>query len=167
MRKDLVEQFSEEQMAGVDSLIEIYRNVPGSLLVVLEKAQDITLYLPVDLQRYIAAGMGIPPSKVSGVVTFYSYFSTVPRGRKVIKVCSGTACYVKRSGEVMERLKRKIGIEAGEVSADGEYSIEEVRCLGACGLAPVVIVGEETFGLIDPEHAEEIIGNNGQRGERS
>jgi NADH-quinone oxidoreductase subunit E/NADP-reducing hydrogenase subunit HndA len=113
--------------------------------------------LPVDLQRYIASKMGIPPSKVSGVATFYSYFSTVPRGRKVVKVCSGTACYVKRSGEILDRLKQKIGVGDGEVTADGEYSIEEVRCLGACGLAPVVIIGEETFGLIDPEHVEEII----------
>jgi NADH:ubiquinone oxidoreductase subunit E len=157
MRRQLVQQFSEEQVARVDAAIEAYRNVPGSLLVVLEKAQDISLFLPVNLQRYIAAKMGIPPSKVSGVVTFYSYFSTVPRGRKVVKICSGTACYVKRSGEILDRLKQKIGVGEGEVTADGEYSIEEVRCLGACGLAPVVVIGEETFGLIDPEHVEEII----------
>ena len=157
MRRELVQQFSEEQLAKVDAVIEAYRKVPGSLLIVLEKAQDITLYLPVNLQRYIAERMAVPPSKVSGVVTFYSYFSTVPRGRKVIKVCTGTACHVKRAGEILERLKQKIGVEEGEVTADGEYSIEEVRCLGACGLAPVVVIGEETFGLIDPEHVEEII----------
>jgi len=157
MRRELVQLFSEEQMAKVDNLIEAHRRVPGSLLVVLEKVQDITLYLPVNLQRYIAAGMGIPPSKVSGVVTFYSYFSTVPRGRKVVKVCSGTACYVKRSAEILDRLRRRIGVEEGEVSPDGAFSIEEVRCLGACGLAPVVVVGDRTFGLIDPENAEEII----------
>lgn len=157
MRRQLVQLFSEEQMAKVDAVIEAHRKVPGALLIALEKAQDITLYLPVDLQRYIASKMEVPPSKVSGVVTFYSYFSTVPRGRKVVKVCSGTACYVKRSGEILDRLKQKIGVGEGEVTADGEYSIEEVRCLGACGLAPVVIIGEETFGLIDPEHVEEII----------
>jgi NADH-quinone oxidoreductase subunit E/NADP-reducing hydrogenase subunit HndA len=157
MRRQLVQQFSEEQMAKVDAVIEAYRKVPGALLIALEKTQDIILYLPVNLQRYVASKMGIPPSKVSGVVTFYSYFSTVPRGRKVVKVCSGTACYVKRSGEILDRLKQKIGVGEGEVTADGEYSIEEVRCLGACGLAPVVVIGEETFGLIDPEHVEEII----------
>lgn len=156
MRRELVEQFSEEQMARVDAVIEAYRKVPGSLLIVLEQVQDIALYLPVNLQRYIAARMAVPPSKVFGVVTFYSYFSTVPRGRKVIKVCTGTACHVKRSGEILERLRQKIGVEEGEVSADGEYSIEEVLCPGACGLAPVVVVGEETFGLIDPEYVEEI-----------
>lgn len=157
MRSELVRQFSEEQMDQVDAVIDIYRNISGALLIALEKAQDITLYLPVNLQRYIAKRMGVPPSKVSGVVTFYSYFSTVPRGRKVIKVCSGTACYVKRAGEIMERLKQKVGVGEGEVTPDGEYSIEEVRCLGACGLAPVVVVGEDTFGLIDPERVEEII----------
>ena len=157
MRRELVQQFSEEQLAKVDAVIEAYRKVPGSLLIVLEKAQDITLYLPVNLQRYIAERMAVPPSKVSGVVTFYSYFSTVPRGRKVIKVCTGTACHVKRAGEILERLKQKIGVEEGEVSADGEYSVEEVLCPGACGLAPVVVIGEETFGLIDPENVEEII----------
>lgn len=157
MRSELVRQFSEEQIAKVDNVIETYRNISGALLIALERAQDITLYLPVNLQRYIARKMGVPPSKVSGVVTFYSYFSTVPRGRKVIKVCSGTACYVKRSGEIMDRLKQKVGVREGEVTADGEYSIEEVRCMGACGLAPVVVVGEETFGLIDPEHVDEII----------
>jgi NADH:ubiquinone oxidoreductase subunit E len=157
MRRELVQQFSEEQLAKVDAVIEAYRKVPGSLLIVLEKAQDITLYLPVNLQRYIAERMAVPPSKVSGVVTFYSYFSTVPRGRKVIKVCTGTACHVKRAGEILERLKQKIGVEEGEVSADGEYSVEEVLCPGACGLAPVVVIGEETFGLIDPENVEEIL----------
>jgi len=157
MRRELIQQFSEEQLAKVDAVIEAYRKVPGSLLIVLEKAQDITLYLPVNLQRYIAERMAVPPSKVSGVVTFYSYFSTVPRGRKVIKVCTGTACHVKRAGEILERLKQKIGVEEGEVSADGEYSVEEVLCPGACGLAPVVVIGEETFGLIDPENVEEIL----------
>jgi len=149
-------------MARVDGIIGEYGKTPGTLLVVLEKVQDETLYLPVELQRYIAGNMGIPPSRVFGVATFYSYFSIVPRGRKVVKVCSGTACYVKRAGEIMDRLKRKIGVEGGEVSPDGEYSIEEVRCLGACGLAPVVVIGDQTFGLIDPENVEEIIEKAGE-----
>jgi len=123
----------------------------------LEKVQDVTRYLPVELQRYIAWKLEMPASRIYGVATFYSYFSLVPRGRKVVKVCSGTACYVKRAEEIKERLKQKIGVAEGEVSADGEFSIEEVRCLGACGLAPVVVVGEETFGLIDPENVGEIL----------
>ena len=157
MRSELVKQFSEEKMVKIDAIIDEYSRVPGTLLLALEKTQDIASYLPVNLQRYLADRMGIPPSKVYGVVTFYSYFSTVPKGRKIIKVCTGTACHVKRAGEIMERLKQKIGVAEGEISADGEYSIEEVLCPGACGLAPVVVIGEEIFGLIDPEHPEEII----------
>jgi len=157
MRRKLVEQFTEEKMALMDAVIEEYRAIPGALLIILEKVQDIARYLPVELQRYLAWHLGIPASRVYGVATFYSYFSLVPRGRKVVKVCSGTACYVKRAEEIKERLKQKLGVAEGEVSADGEFSIEEVRCLGACGLAPVVVVGEETFGLIDPENVEEIL----------
>ncbi|HQB29260.1 MAG TPA: NAD(P)H-dependent oxidoreductase subunit E [Syntrophales bacterium] len=157
MRQELVKQFSEERMARVDAVIEEYGKVPGALLIVLEKVQDVTRHLPLDLQRYIAGKMEIPPSRVYGVATFYSYFSIAPRGRQVVKVCSGTACYVKRSAEILDRLRRRIGVEEGEVSPDGAFSIEEVRCLGACGLAPVVVIGDRTFGLIDPENAEEII----------
>ena len=157
MRQELVNQFSEERMARVDAVIEEYGKVPGALLIVLEKIQDVTRHLPLDLQRYIAAKMEIPPSRVFGVATFYSYFSIAPRGRQVVKVCSGTACYVKRSAEILDRLRRRIGVEEGEVSPDGAFSIEEIRCLGACGLAPVVVIGDRTFGLIDPENAEEII----------
>jgi len=157
MRSKLVEQFTEERMTAVDAVIAEYREQPGALLIILEKVQDVTRYLPVELQRYIAWKLEMPASRIYGVATFYSYFSLVPRGRKVVKVCSSTACYVKRAEEIKERLKQKIGVAEGEVSADGEFSIEEVRCLGACGLAPVVVVGEETFGLIDPENVGEIL----------
>lgn len=157
MRQELVQLFSAEKMAEVDAIIHEYREKAGALLVALEKIQDVALYLPIPLQRYIARNMNIPPSKLYGVVTFYSYFSVVPRGRKVVKVCGGTACYVKRSGEILDRLKRSLEVEEGEITSDGEYSIEEVRCLGACGLAPVVVIGEQTFGLIDPENVDEIL----------
>lgn len=157
MRNELVEMFTEEKMTAVDAIIERHRDNPGELLMVLVEVQDITRYLPVELQRYIAWRMGIPASRVYGVASFYSYFSLAPRGRKVVKVCTGTACYVKRAGEIKERLKQRLGLSEGEVSADGEFSIEEVRCLGACGLAPVAVIGEETFGLINPDNVEEIL----------
>jgi NADH:ubiquinone oxidoreductase subunit E len=157
MRHDLIEIFSEEHLKAIDAIVERYRNIPGSLLMALEKAQDTCTYLPLELQRYIAERMNISPSIVYGVVTFYSYFSIAPKGRKVIKVCSGTACYVKHSGDILERLKRHLGIKEGEITENGEYSIEVVRCLGACGLAPVSMVGEQTFGLVNPDKAEEIL----------
>jgi NADH:ubiquinone oxidoreductase subunit E len=157
MRHDLIEIFSEEHLKAIDAIVERYRNIPGSLLMALEKAQDTCTYLPLELQRYIAERMNISPSVVYGVVTFYSYFSISPKGRKVIKVCKGTACYVKHSADILERLKMHLGIKEGEVTEDGEYSIEEVRCLGACGLAPVTMIGEQTFGLVNPDRAEKIL----------
>jgi NADH:ubiquinone oxidoreductase subunit E len=157
MKRELLSEFTEEQIKQVDRIIETYRAVPGSLLVVLEDVQKICTYLPLGLQRYIAENMNISPSTVHGVVTFYSYFSTVPKGRKVIKVCSGRACYVRRSNDITASLLQHLKIKEGEVTADGEYSLEEVRCLGACGLAPVVMIGADTFGLVDPEKAEDIL----------
>ena len=135
------------------AVVEAHRKVPGSLLVALEKAQDITLYLPVNLQRYIAAGMGIPPSKVSGVVTFYSFFTTQPRGRHTIKFCMGTACYVKGIKEVMSRVENEFQLKQGCTSDDRRFSLEAVRCLGACGLAPVMVVGQDTFGSVKADNA--------------
>lgn len=158
--KRLLSKFSEQEINAADKIIDRYRSKPGSLLVVLEEIQKVCSYLPIELQRYIAREMNISPSVVQGVVTFYSYFTTVPKGRKVIKVCTGTACYVKRSQEITTRLLQNMGIKEGEITEDGEYSVEEVRCLGACGLAPVVMVGDDTLGLVDPEKAGEILKKN-------
>ena len=157
MKKKLLMEFSEEQLGRVDGIIDLHRGKAGSLLLVLEQVQEVCLYLPLDLQRYIAERMGVSPSKVYGVVSFYSYFSMVPKGRKVIKVCTGTACYVKRAEDIIGRLRSHLGIRNGEVTPDGEYSIEEARCLGACGLAPVLVVGDRTSGLVNPEKAEEVL----------
>jgi len=158
--KCVLNKFSEQEINAADKIIDRYRRKPGSLLVVLEEIQKVCSYLPIELQRYIAREMNISPSVVQGVVTFYSYFTTVPKGRKVIKVCTGTACYVKRSQEITTRLLQHMGIKKGEITEDGEYSVEEVRCLGACGLAPVVMVGDNTLGLVDPEKAGEILKKN-------
>lgn len=157
MKHELLMEFTDKQIEQVDELIRKYRTIPGSLLVVLEEVQKVCTYLPMCLQRYVAENMNISPSTVHGVVTFYSYFSTVPKGRRVIKVCSGTACYVRRSQDITNSLLQHLHIKEGEVTEDGEYSLEEVRCLGACGLAPVVMIGADTFGLVDPEKAEEIL----------
>lgn len=157
MRRTLLEKFNEEQLKRVDDIIDSYQAQPGSLLLVLENVQKICLYLPLELQRYVAERMGVSASKVYGVVSFYSYFTMVPKGEKVIKVCTGTACYVKRAEDIIKRLSDHLGIQLGEVTPDGEYSIEEARCLGACGLAPVIVVGDKTSGLVNPEKAEEVL----------
>ena len=156
MKKKLLELFTEEQIGKVDAVIDQYKNAKGTLLIVLEKVQDICRYLPLPLQRYIAQRLSVSPSQVYGVVTFYSYFSTVPKGKNVVKVCTGTACYVMGANQILQKTREHFCLKEGEVTPDGEYSVEEVRCLGACGLAPVVVVGDKAFGLVDPEKTEDI-----------
>ena len=135
-----------EQYQRIDEIIEKYKDKPGSLIPVLQQAQDVCGYLPHVVQRYIAKGMKMSPSVVFGVATFYSFFTLVPRGKHVIRVCLGTACYVKRSEEILDKIKDELDLEVGEITRDKKYSLEAVRCLGACGLAPVVVIGQDTYG---------------------
>jgi NADH:ubiquinone oxidoreductase subunit E len=146
-----------EIMSRVDEIIARHRDKPGSLIPVLEECQGITGYLPVELQEYISRGLDVPASTVYGVVTFYSFFSMVPKGRHIIKVCMGTACYVRGISEVLNRLQSQFKLEVGKVSPDKRFSLELVRCLGACGLAPVVVVGSDTHGGVTPDRIVEIL----------
>jgi len=130
----------------IDVIVEKYKDKPGSLIPVLQQAQDVCGYLPHIVQLYIAKGLMMSPSVVFGVATFYSFFTLVPRGKHVIRVCLGTACYVKRSEEILDKIKDELDLEVGEITRDKKYSLEAVRCLGACGLAPVVVVGQDTYG---------------------
>jgi NADH:ubiquinone oxidoreductase subunit E len=148
---------TSEIMSRVDEIIGRYRGKPGSLIPVLEECQGITGYLPVELQEYISRGLNVPASTVYGVVTFYSFFSMVPKGRHIIKVCMGTACYVRGISEVLNRLQSQFKLEVGKVSPDRRFSLELVRCLGACGLAPVVVVGSDTHGGVTPDRIVEIL----------
>ncbi len=141
----------------IDAIIERYKDKPGSLIPVLQQAQDVCGYLPHAVQRYIAKGMRISPSVVFGVATFYSFFTLVPRGKYIIRVCLGTACYVKRSEEILDKLKDELDIEVGEITRDKKYSIEAVRCLGACGLAPVVVIGQDTYGDVAATKVMDIV----------
>jgi NADH:ubiquinone oxidoreductase subunit E len=149
--------FTPEQYKKMDVIMEKYRDKPGSLIPVLQQAQDVCGYLPHVVQRYIAKGMKMSPSVVFGVATFYSFFTLVPRGRHVIRVCLGTACYVKRSEEIIEKIKAELDIEVGEITRDKKYSLEAVRCLGACGLAPVVVIGQDTYGDVAATKVMDII----------
>ncbi|MBW1901242.1 MAG: NADH-quinone oxidoreductase subunit NuoE [Deltaproteobacteria bacterium] len=146
-----------EVMAQIDEIIERLRDTPGSLITVLAEAQGITGYLPIELQEHVAAGMNIPGSTVYGVVTFYSFFSMVPKGRHIIKLCLGTACYVRGIQEVANRLENELNIKVGETTEDRRFSLEAVRCLGACGLAPAMVVDEDTHGGVSPESALKIV----------
>jgi NADH:ubiquinone oxidoreductase subunit E len=128
-----------------------------NLIPVLEECQEIVGYLPVELQEYIGRGLNIPGSTIYGVVTFYSYFSMVPKGRHLIKVCMGTACYVRGIGEVLNRIKSLYNLEVGNTTEDMRFSLEAVRCLGACGLAPVIVIDSDTHGGVSPDQISEIL----------
>jgi len=146
-----------EMYRKIDVIVERYKDKPGSLIPVLQQAQEVCGYLPHVVQRYIAQGMKMSPSMVFGVATFYSYFTLVPRGKHVIRVCLGTACYVKRSEEILEKIKDELDLEVGEITRDKKYSLEAVRCLGACGLAPVVVIGPDTYGDVAATKVMDII----------
>ncbi len=150
-------EITREQLAQIDSIIERYGARQNYLILVLKETQELFGYLPAQIQRYIARGLNLNPSQVFGVVSFYSFFTMVPRGRHTIRVCLGTACYVKRSDEVLEKLKDKLDVEVGKMTQDGRYSLESVRCLGACGLAPVVVVDNDTHGAVDSVKIMDII----------
>ncbi len=146
-----------EMYRKIDAIIGRYKDKPGSLIPVLQQAQDVCGYLPHVVQRYIAKGLKMPASEVFGVATFYSFFTLIPRGKHVVRVCNGTACYVKRSQEIIDKLKSELGVDLGEVTGDKRYSIEAVRCLGACGQAPVMVVGQDTYGDVGAAHVMDII----------
>ncbi len=144
-------------MSQVDQIINRYKGKPGCLIPVLEECQGVVKYLPVELQEYIGDRLNIPGSTIYGVVTFYSFFSMIPKGRHTIKVCMGTACYVRGIGEVLNRLKSNFKLEVGGTTEDRRFSLEAVRCLGACGLAPVMMVDSDTHGGVTPESALDIL----------
>ena len=118
----------------------------GALISVLHKGQEIFGYLPMEVQEFIANKLDIPVSKVYGVVTFYHYFTMVPKGKYPISVCMGTACYVRGAEKVLNEVRKELGIEVGQTTDDGLFSLDALRCVGACGLAPVVLVGEDVYG---------------------
>ncbi len=144
----------EEQLNAV---IEELRNTPGALMPILQKAQEIYGYLPVEVQRMIALKLGISIEEVYGVSTFYSQFALNPKGSVAIAVCLGTACYVKGSGEILDRICEVLGMEAGATSPDGKYSIEATRCIGACGLAPVLTINNEVYGRLTKADVDGIL----------
>lgn len=148
---------TSDVMSKVDEVIDHYRGKPGSLIPVLEKCQEIVGYLPVELQEYIGKGLNIPDSTIYGVVTFYSLFSMVPKGRHIIKVCLGTACYVRGTKAILKRLTGKFNLEVGQTTEDRRFSLEAVRCLGACGLAPVIVVDNDTHGGMKPDKVTDIL----------
>ncbi len=151
------DEFTDEQWRRVDDVIKKYRAKPGALIPVLEEVQGITGYLPEPVQRRVASGLGLPLSQVYGVVTFYSFFTMVPRGKHQVRVCLGTACHVRGAKRVLEGMTDKLGIEPGGCTEDREFSLDIVRCVGACGLGPVVVVDDDTHKQVKVAKIEEIV----------
>ena len=141
----------------LESFIDSLEGSDGMLIPILHKAQAIYGYLSVEVQNYIAQRLEIPAAKVFGVVTFYSFFNTVPKGRFKISVCMGTACFVRGASAVLEKFKLQAKVDAGGVSSDNLFSLDAIRCVGACGLAPVVSVNEKVYGRVSPEDVDAII----------
>jgi NADH:ubiquinone oxidoreductase subunit E len=153
----LVEEISRAEWEKIDRVIDKFKNSQGVLIPVLKEVQDICGYLPKKVQHRIARGLQLPASQVYGVVSFYAFFTTIPRGKHIIRVCLGTACYVRGSKQILDNLQRELHVEVGGITQDRKFSLEAVRCLGACGLAPVMVVGSDTYGMITPGKAIEIV----------
>jgi NADP-reducing hydrogenase subunit HndA len=137
-----------EQEKRLREVIEKYKDMRGALIPVLHEAQEIFGYLPIEVQKTISEGINVPLAEIYGVVTFYSQFSTKPKGKYKIAVCLGTACYVKGSGDIIDRVKTRLGIEVGDCTPDGKFSLEATRCIGACGLAPVMTINDDVYGRL-------------------
>ncbi len=152
-----VDIVSTEDLKKVDEVIVKYRGRFGALIPALKESQDICGYLPRQVQRRIADGLNLSPSQVYGVVSFYAFFTTVPRGRHIIRVCLGTACYVKGSQQIIERIEKELGLKVGGITKDRKYSLEAVRCLGCCSLAPAMVIDNDTHALVDPSEAVRIV----------
>jgi len=159
MYKEPVVPFAgtKEQEAKLLEIIEKHKGVRGAVMPVLQQAQDVYGYLPIEVQTMIAEGLGVSLSEVYGVATFYSQFSLNPKGKHRISVCMGTACYVKGADKLLEAIKDTLGIEVGECTPDGLFSVDATRCVGACGLAPVMMVDEDVYGRLTPDEVKGIL----------
>ena len=146
-----------EQEAQLKAIIEAKKDIQGSLMSIMQDAQGIYGYLPLEVQTMIEEGVGVSVEEVYGIATFYAQFALSPKGKYNISVCLGTACYVKGAQKVLDRLVEVLGIQPGECTADGKFSLEACRCIGACGLAPVMTVNEDVYGRLTEKDIDDIV----------
>jgi len=155
--QECAEATEEELLARLDEVIAEYKDKPGALIPVLQIAQGIFGYLPEVALKKISLGLDKSYSEVAGVVGFYSFFSTSPRGKHMIRVCLGTACYVRGGKQVLDAIKQKLGIDVGETTEDRLFSLDVARCFGACGLAPAIMIDEAVHQRVKPARIQEIL----------
>jgi NADH-quinone oxidoreductase subunit E/NADP-reducing hydrogenase subunit HndA len=150
-------ELRNEDVAKIKDICKSFNNDPQELINVLHSCQEHFGYLPAEVQEVISSDLGVPVAKVYGVVTFYSFFTMTPKGKHPISICLGTACYVRGAEKVLEEFKKELGLNVGQVTKDNKFSLSTLRCVGACGLAPVVLVGEKTYGRVAPDDVRNII----------
>lgn len=148
---------TKEQEERLRAIISEHKNQKGALMPILQQAQALYGYLPIEVQQIIADSMGISLEEVYGVVSFYSQFNLNPKGQYKISVCLGTACYVKGSQKILDRVSNVLNIKPGEITSDGKYSLDATRCIGACGLAPVMSINDDVYGRLVPEEVDKIL----------
>ena len=148
---------TKEQEEKLYEVIAKYKGTEGALIPILHGAQEIYGYLPIEVQKIVADELGKSLTEVYGVVTFYAQFSLYPKGEYAISVCLGTACYVKGSGSILEEIKKQLNVEVGKCTADGKFSLEATRCIGACGLAPVMTINDEVYGKLVVDDVQGIL----------
>lgn len=146
-----------EKLKQVEVMLEKYKGKRGTLLQALQEAQNIVGYLPMEVQKIVAEALDITLSEVYSTVTFYSFFSLKPKGKYQIRTCLGTACYVRGAEKVLDRLKTELGIDVGDTTDDGKFSLNSCRCIGACGLAPAMIINDEVYGRMTPDKVPDIL----------
>jgi NADH:ubiquinone oxidoreductase subunit E len=154
---DISKEFTEEQLKKLDDIIARNKDKPGSLIPVLEQAQAVLEFLPMPILKIIAAGLNLPLSRVYGVVTFYSFFTMNPRGKHTMRVCLGTACYVRGGKGICDTIKKELKVDEGETTPDRLFTLETVRCVGACGLGPVIFVDSNVHGRCKTAKVREVI----------
>ncbi len=148
---------TKEQEEQLKAVIESHKGEEGAVIPVLHEAQNIYGYLPIEVQEMISEGLDVPLAEIYGIVTFYTQFSLNPKGKYQIGICLGTACYVKGSGDILDKVKEILGIDVGECTPDGLFSIDATRCIGACGLAPVMTVNDDVYGRLVVDDVADII----------
>ena len=152
-----VDELPAEKFEQLEEFIEKLKTKTGSLIQVLYKAQEIFGYLPRDVQLFVARKIGVSAASVTGVVTFYSYFTTQKKGKHIINVCMGTACFVKGSEKILEKVKEKLGIDIRKTTQDGLFTLQDIRCVGTCGLAPVLMIDDKVYGHVTEDKLDEIL----------
>jgi len=148
---------NEKNFIELKEYIDTVKGVNGALMQVLHTAQDIFGYLPIEVQKFIASELDVPLAEVYGVATFYTQFAIEPKGKHKIGVCLGTACYVKSSQLIMDKLSKELNIKVGQTTADNLFTLEATRCLGCCGLAPVMMIDQDVYGKLEPKKIPEIL----------